>query len=815
MSAKYLLGGATVDNLEGDGGDDTFTGNEGDDTLEGLAGDDTYIFNSGDGADTVKDDGGTLKFNNINNLNELTFEVVGDNVVIRSGTSDSVTIQSSENDGGFNFNIIDGSDDLLATISRLGSGVTPTINDDSNILFGTKGNVVDNIQGEGGNDILFGGDGGDTLDGGAGDDNIFGDDGGDILKGGDGRDTLEGGIGGDTLEGGKGDDTLVGGEDLDTYIFSSNDGLDTVKDDNGGILQFNNVDNPDAFSFETIVDRIPGSVDLKITIQTNDGGNDYSDSVTIIDYVDHMFNIQYGAAKIDLGKLSVISSGNLLTGENEKTALAVANIDGVTNGYSIQARGDDDTIYGGVGVDTLKGGAGADTIFGGGESDSIEGEDGVDTIFGGEDLDYIEGGPGNDILEGGDGNDIYTFYSGDGLDSIKKEDQGILRFRSVSSLDEITLNINSNEDIVINVGSDSVTLTDGSSNLQIEYGSPSTTWGTILVASGAGTLTGESGTDILFGSKGEVVDTLQGGAGDDLLFGRAGVDTLEGGAGADTLEGGLGDDILEGGADLDTYVYYYTNAIQHGKDTINEEGSELNNIKIILEDLPAGFDWTSEVSIVDGTAGRILLQFDTDNHISLLRSDIDDGGGKFELTFLHKDKLDEAGVKVSALDLKTQVDDNYYRIDFVKGTGSIYILKDDVENQNFKIEFINGAQTPITISQNELADAAPLDPDVFTFDLNGPIERDISIDEVESQQYVINIDALPGNIFSLADIVRQGSIAASFEEGSRLGTPFYEFTLSLSEKLDAGNENKLKITDADSQQNFIDRFGKATGSGLA
>jgi Ca2+-binding RTX toxin-like protein len=67
------------------------------------------------------------------------------------------------------------------------------------------------IYGNGGSDLLFGGNTyGDTLYGGANDDRI-----GD----GGGNDNLNGGTGNDTLRGGPGHDTLVGGEGRDVFYF--------------------------------------------------------------------------------------------------------------------------------------------------------------------------------------------------------------------------------------------------------------------------------------------------------------------------------------------------------------------------------------------------------------------------------------------------------------------------------------------------------------------------------------------------------------------------------------------------------------------
>jgi hypothetical protein len=102
---------------------------------------------------------------------------------------------------------------------------TPTEGDD--ILEGENGNVVDVIDGLGGNDTIDGKGGADELSGGDGDDTINGGPGADTISGGDGEDTLIGEAGDDTIDGGADDDTLYGGNENpsenspgdDTFVF--------------------------------------------------------------------------------------------------------------------------------------------------------------------------------------------------------------------------------------------------------------------------------------------------------------------------------------------------------------------------------------------------------------------------------------------------------------------------------------------------------------------------------------------------------------------------------------------------------------------
>ena len=88
----------------------------------------------------------------------------------------------------------------------------------------------DLVKGYGGQDTLAGSDGADMLEGGQGNDQLFGEGGNDILLGGQGDDDLIGGDNNDTLFGGEGNDTLNGGSGADFFVFSQDNGDDTVTD---------------------------------------------------------------------------------------------------------------------------------------------------------------------------------------------------------------------------------------------------------------------------------------------------------------------------------------------------------------------------------------------------------------------------------------------------------------------------------------------------------------------------------------------------------------------------------------------------------
>ena len=92
-----LKGGAGNDSLYGDEGDDTLEGGTGDDYLSGEDGSDTYIFNKGDGRDTISDYGNkadtdTLRLGSLK-LSDMEFYRSGGDLVLRTlDQADSVNI---------------------------------------------------------------------------------------------------------------------------------------------------------------------------------------------------------------------------------------------------------------------------------------------------------------------------------------------------------------------------------------------------------------------------------------------------------------------------------------------------------------------------------------------------------------------------------------------------------------------------------------------------------------------------------------------------------------------------------------------------
>ncbi len=277
---------AGANNIKGGLGNDTITGRG---TIEGGKGNDiitssdawsgdTYLFNLGDGKDTIADFGvsnalgyggtgldDTLKFGTGIAASAVTLGRSGNDLIFKVSATDQVTVKDWYVNGFQYLENVQFADGTLWDAAKLktlvpalysGTAAADSINgwDGIDKISALVGN--DTINGYAGNDILDGGDGDDSINGGDGNDQVLGGlgadkiDGGagdDVIDGGDGNDTItdtaganniKGGLGNDTItgrgtiEGGKGNDIITSSDAWsgDTYVFNVGDGKDTIAD---------------------------------------------------------------------------------------------------------------------------------------------------------------------------------------------------------------------------------------------------------------------------------------------------------------------------------------------------------------------------------------------------------------------------------------------------------------------------------------------------------------------------------------------------------------------------------------------------------
>ena len=559
--------------------DDTLEGGLGNDTFHGLKGSDTYVFNVGDGQDTIEDNG-----------KDST-----DKVVIHGYTPADVTYTAAANDTLVI--TFAGSTDQITIINTLDNDEDDEI---EQIIFddGTVHTMADVLA------II-----------------AAGQQGGADVVGTSGADTLTGDSSDNILDGGAGDDSLSGGSGDDTYWFATGYGNDVVyeRDDGSDVdtLELIGLNLADV-SFSRSMSDI---TDFVITI------NSSGETVT----VDNQFDQEDGVEKI------VFADGTVLGGADwslDTLLYADAPILGTSGNDTLSGASTDDVFDGAAGDDTLNGGYGHDTyIFGVGsghdlveengsssaydalklvglnQSDvtfsrsaaepddfivtinstgetvtfdnQMDQKDGIEkiifadgTVLGGDDWsldgiisaeapivisgtsgddvfngtssdEYFDGGAGNDTLAGGYGHDTYLFGLGSGHDLVDEHSSssaydalkliGLNRFdvtfsRSASEFDDFIVTINSSGETI--TFDNQMSQKDGIEKIIFADGTilGGNDWSLDGILAAEAPITGTSGNDVMNGTNGD--ELFDGGAGDDTLAGGYGHDTYLFGVGS-------------------------------------------------------------------------------------------------------------------------------------------------------------------------------------------------------------------------------------------------------------------------------------------
>ncbi|MBH0183244.1 MAG: hypothetical protein HP490_16680 [Nitrospira sp.] len=293
----------------------------------------------------------------------------------------------------------------------------------------------------------------------------------------------------------------------------------------------------------------------------------------------------------DSGTLSVfdlvdvtVSIPNLVltgTADNDVLTGGAGNdqLFGLTGNDTLNGHAGNDLLDGGIGSDTMRGNGGNDTYVVNATGDVVteSANEGTDTVQSavtytlGANLEHLTltgttsingtdnaldnsltGNSANNTLTGGAGNDLLN--GGAGTDTL------------VGGVGNDTYLVDVTGDVVVelaNAGTDSVessvTFTLGANveNLTLTgtdniNGTGSAANNVLLGNSGNNILDGMSGNDTVDGGAGN--DALVGGSGSDQLLGGDGVDTLDGGAGNDQLLGGAGNDMMTGGSGADQFT---------------------------------------------------------------------------------------------------------------------------------------------------------------------------------------------------------------------------------------------------------------------
>tara|TARA_R110002094_G_scaffold103811_2_gene103326 strand:+ start:1862 stop:4084 length:2223 start_codon:yes stop_codon:yes gene_type:complete len=392
-----LQGGADDDVMEGKGGNDSLYGGAGNDTLIG-----------GSGSDSL-------------------YGEAGDDLILISGDD----FYADRVYGGSGYDVIQGGsgDDAirLATIKDVekidGQG-------GNNAIYGTSGSDtldfsqvelvnIDFIDALAGNDVLYGSADSDILIGNSGSDILYGNGGDDffIINGSD--------SGADRVNGGDGFDRVLGGTDDDNFRFANFSGSNRVEiiDGSLGVNRIEGTSGSNRLDFSETelirINRIDGLAGNDVL--TGSPGNDVIVGGDGSDYL-------YGGPGDDRFMLSSADSGfdryqggdgtDQVIGTVLDDEIRIAHFSGVYRVEKIDGGGGLNRILGSTGSNTLDfrdteligianidGGAGNDVIYGSSAADLIVGGEGSDSVYGegGDDRFLVSAGDtGYDRYQGGD-----------------------------------------------------------------------------------------------------------------------------------------------------------------------------------------------------------------------------------------------------------------------------------------------------------------------------------------------------------------------------------------------------------------------------
>ncbi len=514
-----IIGLEGDDYLHGQGGNDILEGGAGNDDLHGGGGDDTYIWNLGDGSDTISENlvsTDQLVLHNVE-LDDLRFiqtSGIEKNLEIYVGT-DVITINNQHWSDAFpnsdettyryeieTLLLDDGTVvDLTTNMTFTGTSGAETIqglNLQDDTIIGLGGD--DYLLGQGGNDVLEGGTGTDALHGGYDDDTY-------VWSVGDGNDTIYESAGQDTLvlqDVLQSEVTLttsvrhlyidIGSERITVdnhFLDNGNDyRIETIEFSDGSQLDLGEYYNEAPIAQD---DAFIGDQDVDIT------GNVFADNGNGADSDDGVFDVTAGTYATSNGSVTVAADGSFVytpnTGYNGADSFTYT----ITDEYGVT---DTATVDLTVRAPNVVPNA-ADDAFIGNQDESIT---------------------GNLLSDNGNGTD--SDPDGDPLSVVSGTYATTHGSVAVSSNGAFTYTPE-----IGYFGADSFTYT-----LEDDRGGSDTATANITlseVVSGANTIYGTAAADTLNGDVAEVSD--------DTLIGLAGNDTLNGKLGNDVYEWSVGD----------------------------------------------------------------------------------------------------------------------------------------------------------------------------------------------------------------------------------------------------------------------------------
>ncbi|OGS97667.1 MAG: hypothetical protein A3H31_12140 [Gallionellales bacterium RIFCSPLOWO2_02_FULL_57_47] len=556
----------------------TLAGGAGDDRIEGTLNADTYLFNRGDGQDTINDYDLQARgpfydryFFTSNNADKIVFGAgitASDITVSRSGNHLVFKINDPLNPAATDQITIENWNSTYQRIEQIqfADGTSLTAAELSSMaLAGTEGadtitvwpDFTGVVDGKGGDDTINveSGNTGMTVHGGAGNDAIINQRNysNSVIQGGSGNDTITSAGSNDTIDGGVGDDiitdnggsnTLRGGDGNDSITYYTSGGNNIIEGGAGDdLIQFaSNTSGVSTIAGGTGNDRIRGGGDANTYIfNRGDGQDSINDRGGSLNYWGSFFpasttdQLVFGAG-ITASDITVSRSGNhLLLKINDPLNPAATDqitIEDWNNSYQRieQIQFADGTSLTAAELSSM--------------ALAPASTEGADTITVWSDFTgVVDGKGGDDTINVGGAQVAITLYGGAGNDTI--------------------INQRNYTNSVIEGGSGNDTITSAGSNDTIDGGVGDDI---ITDNGGSNTLRGGDGNDTITYYTSGGNNTIEGGAGDDLIQFASNT------SGVSTIAGGAGNDRIRGGGDANTYVFNRGD----GQDSINDRGGSLN-----------------------------------------------------------------------------------------------------------------------------------------------------------------------------------------------------------------------------------------------
>ena len=198
-----------------------------------------------------------------------------------------------------------------------------------------------------------------------------------------------------TITDSSGDSTLPGTSGDDVFVFTPDNGDDTIIAFTNGADRIDLSAFPEIRSFEGL-SVTSDATGVTIDLTDHGGGSIFLEGFSVDDLDDEDF---------------IFAGWEYGTGGNDRLL-------GDATAENIDAQGGDDTVFGGGGDDRIRGGEGQDSLLGDAGDDTIYGDASNDWLVGGAGADALNGGAGDDTLTGGADADTFVFNDSFGDDTI-------------------------------------------------------------------------------------------------------------------------------------------------------------------------------------------------------------------------------------------------------------------------------------------------------------------------------------------------------------------------------------------------------------